>query len=153
MKKITLFLFASLLSFSAFSQDKIVFSYDNAGNQIVKLRQVCLNCTKAAPLTDPVAKTADLKQEELLKFFPEDVISYYPNPVKEQLFLKWELINNNKVTEIQLFNLSGVLLKTISKLETTSSQTLQFLDYPTGAYLLILMYADGEQKTIKIIKE
>jgi hypothetical protein len=150
MKKGVLLLLFVLPIF-AFSQDKILFAYDNAGNQVS--RTLCINCLSAGKTTEAITKIEDLKEEDLQKFFPEDVISYYPNPVKEQLFLKWELINQNKVSEIQLHSLNGQLLKTISKLENTNTQTMQFQTYPNGVYLLLLLYTDGKQESIKIIKE
>ena len=47
------------------------------------------------------------KEEDLLKFSPEDVISYYPNPVREELYLKWELVNENKVSSIEVFSINS----------------------------------------------
>lgn len=151
MKKIVFFFLLSL-PILGFSQSKILFQYDNAGNQIV--RSLCINCPSTTGKTaGAIAKTEEINQENLQKFFPEDVISYYPNPVKEQLFLKWELTNENKVTEMQLHSLNGQLLKTISKLENENTQTIQFQSYPSGTYFLLLVYTSGEQKSIKIIKE
>jgi hypothetical protein len=152
MKKlITLFLF--LFSLTIYSQQqKILFQYDKAGNQIV--RSLCINCPSTTGKTnEAIVKAEEIKEEDLQKFSPEDVISYYPNPVKELLFLKWELTNDNKVTEIQLHSLNGQLLKTISKLESVDTQTIHFQSYPSGVYFLLLVYTDGEQKSIKIIKE
>ena len=96
MKKLTTLL---LFGFCAFSnaQQKINFSYDSAGNQIV--RSLCISgCNPAGKSVDEVKEVQALTDEDLLKFSKQDVISYYPNPVKEQLYLKWELINDNKVS-------------------------------------------------------
>ncbi|TGD59903.1 T9SS type A sorting domain-containing protein [Flavobacterium humi] len=132
-----------------FSQ-KLSFDYDAAGNQI--LRQLCTNC-HSKNSNGPSKEIADIKEEDLQKFYPEDVISYYPNPVKEQLYLKWELINNNKMNTIQLYALSGQLLKLYDKLENTDNYTMSFQNLPQGLYTLLLSYTNGEQKSIKIIKE
>lgn len=148
MKKI---LILSILLVSLISNaQKISFSYDEAGNQTQ--RWLCSNCPSKTSNETP-KEVADLKQEDLQKFFPTDVISYYPNPVKEQLYLKWELTNDNKVTSIQLYSLGGQLLKETSKLEGTDNQTMSFQNYPQGIYTLLLVYTNGEQKSIKIIKE
>jgi hypothetical protein len=132
------------------AQQKITFDYDAAGNQIK--RSWCPNCPAKTSGETP-KDIADIKQEDLQKFFPTDVISYYPNPVKEQLYLKWELINDNKVTSIQLYSLSGQLVKSYTKLENTDNQTMTFGVYPNGIYTLLLLYTNGEEKSIKIIKE
>ena len=139
-----------LLSLMSNSQQKISFAYDDAGNQIQRL--MCLGCA-AKNFGETPKEVADIKQEDLQKFFPTDVISYYPNPVKEQLYLKWELINDNKVTSIQLYSLSGQLVKSYTKLENNDNHTMTFGSYPNGIYTLLLLYANGEEKSIKIIKE
>ncbi|WP_394759637.1 T9SS type A sorting domain-containing protein [Flavobacterium sp.] len=149
MKKLLTLAFL-LLSLMSNAQQKISFAYDDAGNQIQRL--MCLGCPAKNSGESP-KEVADLKQEDLQKFFPTDVISYYPNPVKEQLYLKWELINDNKVTSIQLYSLSGQLVKSYNKLENTDNQTMTFGVYPNGIYTLLLLYANGEEKSIKIIKE
>jgi len=53
---------------------KISFDYDSAGNQI--LRQWCTNCHDKNS-GETLKEIADLKQEDLQKFYPEDVISYF----------------------------------------------------------------------------
>lgn len=143
-------LFTSLLTTA---QNKVLFEYDNAGNQIK--RSLCINCpsSSAKNANEAGKEISNLTENDLIKSFPEDVISYYPNPVKEQLYVKWELVNDNKVTEIQLYSLSGQLLKTFSKTQNTNNQTISFQEFPQGIYTLLLMYNVGEPKSIKIIKQ
>ncbi|MDP5202035.1 T9SS type A sorting domain-containing protein [Flavobacterium sp. DG2-3] len=151
MKKlITLLLFG----FCAFSnaQQKITFSYDSAGNQIV--RNLCLSgCNPTGKSTEEVKEIEAVTDEDLLKFSKEDVISYYPNPVKEQLYIKWELINDNKVSSITVYGISGQVLQNFSRTENADSQIISFGEYSRGVYLVVLNYKDGDQKTIKIIKQ
>lgn len=153
MKNYILVLFLGL-SFFAKAQDKITFDYDAAGNQIV--RELCLSCTKAGYKTkatkEVTEEVAALQEEDLQKFSPEDAISYYPNPVKEELYLKWELVEGKTVTSIYLYALNGQVLKTYNNLEKANALNIPFFNYPTGAYLVVLVYNDGEQKTIKIVK-
>ncbi|WP_310555737.1 T9SS type A sorting domain-containing protein [Flavobacterium sp.] len=150
-KYILLLVLAS--GFTVNGQNKIVFEYDTAGNQVK--RYLCVSCPSGVGriASETPKEITDLKPEDLQKFFPEDVISYYPNPVKEELYLKWELKNENKVSEIQVYSLSGQLIKTHSKLENKSDFVMPFGQYPSGIYNLILLYASGDQKAIKIIKE
>lgn len=142
-----------LLGFSLFAsgQDRITFSYDNAGNQTQRL--LCINCTTSKISGTIPKEITALKEEDLLNFFPEDVISYYPNPVKEELYLKWQLIEDNLVTSIQVYGLSGQLLKSYSGLEKNNAQNIPFQAYPSGVYAVVLFYSNGEQKSIKIIKQ
>jgi len=151
MKKLIALL---LLGFCAFvnAQQKINFSYDSAGNQIV--RSLCLSgCSPTGKSTEEAKEMEAVADYDLLKFAKEDVISYYPNPVKEQLYLKWELINDNKVSSITVYGMSGQVLQNFSRTESTDNQVISFGDYPRGVYLVVFNYRDGDQKTIKIIKQ
>lgn len=132
------------------AQDRITFSYDGAGNQIQRL--LCFGCAAKTDNTK-TKEISELKEEDLQKFSPEDVISYYPNPVKEELYLQWELVNNNVVTSIQVYGLNGQLVSSHTQLEKKNTQNISFQSYPTGVYAVILYYKNGEQKTIKIIKK
>jgi hypothetical protein len=147
MKKFILGL-VILTTYATSAQNKIVFAYDAAGNQVK--RELCISCP--ATTGKSIQEIEALKPEDLQQFFPEDVISFYPNPVKEQLYLQWELKDNNKVTSIQLYSLQGQLVKSFSKLDNTSNTIIDFMAYPQGIYNLVLVYANGEDKTIKIIK-
>jgi len=148
MKKLLTFLIFVIYSFSH-GQDKVTFSYDPSGNQIN--RTLCLNCTTSKPAK--ANEIEDITDEDLLKFSSEDVISYYPNPVKEELFLKWELINDNRVTSIQITGINGQVLKTYHNTDNLNSQNIPFQSYPSGVYIVSLTYRHGEPKTLKIIKK
>lgn len=144
-----LFLGFSLIA-KAQAPNKITFDYDNAGNQTI--RKLCLSCTDANYKTKGVKEIAALKEDDLQKFSPEDVISYYPNPVKEELYLKWELVEGKTVGTIYLYALNGQVLKTYNNLDKANNLNIPFFNYPVGTYLVVLAYSDGEQKTIKIVK-
>ncbi len=131
--------------------DRITFSYDDAGNQIQ--RKLCINCTTSKMSNESIKEITALEEGDLLKFSEQDIISYYPNPVKEELYLKWELVNNNTVTSIQVYGLNGQLVSSHTQLEKKNTQNISFQKYPTGVYAVILYYKNGEQKSIKIIKK
>ncbi|KIA99727.1 hypothetical protein OA88_19470 [Flavobacterium sp. JRM] len=146
-----LLLFISLITcFVCSSQTKITFNYDAAGNQI--LRELCLTCTSKNIKEIPKEIEA-IAEEDLQKFSAEDVISYYPNPVREELYLKWELKDDNRVSSIVVYGLNGQILNTYHKTEKVNTQNISFQSYPTGVYVIALIYTSGDQKTIKIIKQ
>ena len=149
MKKYLLFLF---LGFSVFSraQDKINFDYDAAGNQIK--RELCLQCTDPNNKPGAIKEIADLQEEDLQKFSSEDVISYYPNPVKEELYIKWEFLEGKAASSVYLYNLNGKVLKIYNHLEAANTLNIPFYNYPNATYLVVLVYNDGEEKSIKIVK-
>lgn len=141
------FLLVSLLSNA---QQKLSFDYDQAGNQTQ--RKWCTSCHDKNSTEIPKEIT-DIKPEDLKEFFPGDQISYYPNPVKERLYLKWKLINGNKVSSIQLYSLNGQLIMSYTNLENKDDHVMDFQKYPRGIYTLVLHYTNGDEKSIKIIKE
>ena len=147
MKKLFLMLLFILTTTMWSQQNKIKFYYDAAGNQIT--RSWCTQCR----LSETVLNKEDLKVTDLLKFQPEDTFSYYPNPVKEELYLKWELKDENKIKQINVITSNGTQLKSFSDIENTDNFSISFQEYPTGLYFLELIYVTGEPKTIKIIKQ
>ncbi len=152
MKKLLLFLFFFALTITSSAQtgQRIKFEYDAAGNQT--RRFICLNCL--ARIADSAPKEiVALKEEDLLKFSPNDVISYYPNPVREELYLKWELINENKVSSIDVFSINGQRINSYANLEKENAKNIPFQEYPQNTYLVVLNYTSGEQKSITILKQ
>ncbi len=145
LKLLSLFMLVSLFT----QAQKIRFEYDSAGNQIQ--RKWCPSCL-SRNAQETYKEVSNLEETDMQKFFPEDVISYYPNPVKEELFLKWKLIDENKVSSIDVIALNGQLLRTIKENLTQNSLNISFQEYPTGVYFLSLNYTNGDQKNIKIIK-
>lgn len=147
-----IFIFMSLIfSTLVLAQDRISFSYDAAGNQIV--RSLCINC-QTAKHSNEIKEVEALKQDDLLKFSSEDSFSYYPNPVKEELYLYWETKDDNALNNIKIYNINGQILQNIdaSKLKN-NAQSISFALYPAGIYLASITYKNGDQKTIKIIKQ
>ncbi|WP_099711343.1 T9SS type A sorting domain-containing protein [Flavobacterium sp. 9] len=142
-----------MLGFSILTkaQTKIGFEYDTAGNQI--RRFLCVNCLPSTGKTADVKEIDSLQEKDLQKFFSEDVISYYPNPVKEELYLKWQLSDDNVMSSIEVINMNGQILKRMSNLEQLTTQNLAFGAYSSGIYLIVLNYSNGKQKTIKIMKQ
>ncbi|MBP6754920.1 MAG: T9SS type A sorting domain-containing protein [Bacteroidia bacterium] len=142
---IILFIFYSNLN----AQQKIHFDYDTAGNQIT--REFCLTCL--AKTSNPAKSISDLDEKDLQKFHFDDNFSFYPNPVKEELFLKWDNSSEIKLQTIKLYSLNGSLLKSFENQMTLNNNNILFKEYPNGIYIIELMYDNGEAKTIKIIKQ
>ena len=132
------------------SQDKILFTYDTAGNQIQ--RELCISCPSTTGKQFVSKEIADLVEDDLQKLTPDDIISYYPNPVKEELYLKWEFFSEKTVASVYLYDIKGSALQTYNNLEKKNAINIPFYSYPKGTYLVVLMYNGGEQKTIKIVK-
>lgn len=131
------------------AQQKINFTYDSAGNQINRV--LCINCS--AKQVKEIKEIDAVVEEDLEKFSEEDVISYYPNPVKEELYLTWKITDDNYLTSIKVISITGQVLRTYQSSDKDNTLNIQFQSYPTGIYFVSLNYKSGEQKTIKIIKQ
>lgn len=147
--KVILPFFSFLFCYALHAQAKLTFTYDAAGNQIT--RTLCVNCTSKA--VKEVKEIEAITQDDLLQFSEKDFISYYPNPVREELYLQWQLINENYVTAIHLYSITGQVLRTYQQNQQDVSLTIPFQAYPSGIYLVLLSYKDGGEKSIKIIKQ
>jgi hypothetical protein len=151
MRKEALFLLL-LISSICFSQaNKIVFTYDLAGNQ--SKRSLCLNCPSTTGKNAVPKEIAELSEEDMVKMSERDVFSFYPNPVKEELYIKWENTGKQHIENIQVFSINGQLLAAYENISKTYSQNISFQSYPTGVYVILLYYSNGEQNSIKIIKQ
>ncbi len=151
MKKLLfLLLFYSIMTNA--QVHRVLFYYDNAGNQIQ--RSLCLGCSQSRTSdNNEIKDITELEDEDLLKFSEKDVISYYPNPVSDELYLKWELINEDLVSTIDVYSNSGQLVKSYKNLEKDNNKTISFRGYPESTYIVLLNYKSGEQKSITIIKK
>lgn len=128
-----------LVCFQGFSQGALTFSYDDAGNQIDR--------------SIVFYRMAKPDKEVFKSFDKSDNFTYYPNPVNEILILKWENTSEKKINTLNVYSINGNLLKTYQNLNALSSHELQFSEYAQGVYIVSLGYTNGEEKTIKIVKE
>ena len=139
-----LILFTLLFFSFGFSQQqdnqRFLFTYDSAGNQITSIRTVNINTSNRAG-----------ENHVYDKFFSHDNFSYYPNPTKEMLFLKWENINDMPI-KLSLFDLNGKLIRNLEILQSEMEMTISFADLPVGAYIIEMRYENSESKSIKILK-
>jgi myo-inositol-hexaphosphate 3-phosphohydrolase len=96
---------------------------------------------------------SSLENDDLLKFYKDDEISYYPNPVKEELYLNWKLTDEKSVTSLQVVDMRGDILNSYDLPKKMNNQNLSFQYYPSGVYIVLVNYSDGVIKKIKIIKQ
>ncbi|MEO5990027.1 MAG: T9SS type A sorting domain-containing protein, partial [Ferruginibacter sp.] len=82
-----------------------------------------------------------------------DLISYFPNPVKDNLYLKWSLTDNKKISFVSLHSFSGQVINTYRNLSDKQEIMINFYGLSQGTYALVLQYSNGTQKSIKIIKQ
>lgn len=143
MKNKFLLLLFLLFGFSSFGQITR-FKYDVAGNQTAVYVEIFL----VSPNKMVFSTTTTLQNNPIYRD-----VKYYPNPVKSELYMEWQIIDNNSLSSIIVFNVEGVLLKNYKELNKINSYTLSFQEYPQGTYFVEFIYGNGEQKTFKIIKQ
>lgn len=129
--------------------DHILFEYDTAGNQI---KRYTIDINPGRISNQVVKDIENLKSEDLITSDIYNDISYYPNPVKETLYVKWNNKLDEYVTSVSLFSISGQSVKNFTNLKNIETLNVSFDSLPQGLYTLSFEYSSGKQKTLKIIK-
>lgn len=139
-----LLIFLTGISFAQ-NANRIQFNYDANGNQTQRV--VCFQCIAKA--TNQFKTKETVTEKDML---PMEEFTYYPNPVLDELYLKWKTAETNQIETIEVYSINGQLLKTYPNLKNDLSATIAFQNYPSGMYVLNLVYTNGEKKDIKITK-
>lgn len=134
--KLLLLLPAFFLSAKA---DKVLFSYDNAGNRVK--REIVIE-KKSAPSNDGADCFSDMLSEKEIKI--------YPNPTEGLLNVEINGYYDSDECHISVYNMSGQQIHTI---DVTSPVTeVDITTQSKGMYLLLIII-NGEESTWKIIKK
>ena len=138
MKNILLLLFLVCLIplYAQQEHPPLYLEYDTAGNQIVS-DLVCINCPEV-----------EIAEKYLL-----DEVRYYPNPVQQQLILSWKPTDDDRVSAVRVYSLSGKALNTYDVLNQDTTLSLPFGRLPSGMYLVEVVSSNGQKKTLKILKQ
>ncbi len=147
IKKI-LIVFSLFCIGNLYSQSKIMFNYDPAGNQVLRSYIYISGRTNQTYKDEKSVTTADYKKTDA---YAE--VLYYPNPVKEELYVQWQNLPTQTLTHVVLIDSNGRTLWQKQNLENQTQSTVPFSGLPAGLYLLQLNYTTGEPKVLKIIKE
>lgn len=127
------------------------FTYDLAGNQTN--REYVYIASGVWRQSNPAATKEVVTEEKLIESDIYSDILYYPNPVVSELFLKWKNNDADFVDRIELYSLSGQLVKSMSNIKNSEETTIDFQSLPSGYYNLLLIYNSGQAKDLKIIKK
>lgn len=123
------------------------FSYDTAGNQITR----ALICKECIGVVEPGVNR--IARPDTIPLKPKEQLQYHPNPVIDELYLKWSSVNNKLLVSIALYSINGQHIRAFSNLERQSGFKIPFSGYPSGIYSLIFNYTNGEQQVLTIIKK
>ena len=152
MKKILPLLM--LIGFSSYSQTpkRIKFSYDPAtGTQTQRF--ICL-CPIAKVANDSIFKDLEnISEEDLINDTENEFVKYYPNPVLEELYIRWTNTKNSYLIAIDLYSLNGQLIRHHTNLQNQETSRVTFYNLPDGYYNVILVYSNNDRKTLKVVKQ
>ncbi len=149
MKVKLLLLFSCISIALSYSQDKLTFTYDAAGNQILR-DKVCIDCPPPlAPQFSRAGVDADLSENGL----STKPFVVYPNPTTHLLFVEWLNTDGSVVEELNLFTLDGKHLLNLKPKSDMRQVNIDFSKYPSGVYLLITNFNSGKRESFKIIKK
>jgi hypothetical protein len=128
----------------------IAFDYDGAGNQ--KKRSMIYLAARHHQRHHLIPSSTVVDEKQLVASEEYSDISYYPNPLESQLYLKWTDEKEKDMETIELYDITGKLMHIYPNQNDKSDATIDFEQYPQGIYELKLLYAGGEVKTLKIVK-
>ena len=150
MKKLLL-VSAFLYNFTAFAQEeRLQLQYDAAGNQIVS-RLVCINCPEDPGVGGgeaPVDNTPIILSEKTL-----NQLTYFPNPVSQELTLLWKNNPHRRITSVSVYTLGGKCVHYASPLNLQESLILPFSALASGVYEVVALTSDGKTEAFKILKK
>jgi len=141
---------------------KLIFAYDNSGNQ--KQRFYCIDAGCSIP-TPPAGKQSNddmivarqEKEDDILInedgiLSNENQFSVYPNPTKDAVHIQVSNELRTKINSINIYNVNSVLVQSIVfNQEEKLNFSLQ--GQPTGVYFVHLHIDGGDSITKKIIKQ
>ena len=149
-----LLLLSGYCCYSQSDYGNVEFRYDIAGNQI-KRQLICVNCDTPLRMANPGPVTAmdSVTDQDLTKSLEYKNVSYYPNPVLEQLYVKWNNDQNLYVNAIEVYSMAGQIVVSKENLKDQDHSIVEFQKMAQGIYNVILVYSNGERKDLKVIKK
>lgn len=120
------------------SQNKLNYTYDNAGNRIERVIPLSV---KAISEVQPVVFEEEIAQR---------IVKIYPNPTKGQLAVEISDTEKLKSGKLFIYNMKGQLI--LNKKIVSTRSDLDISSKSNGVYILYIDL-DGERSSWKIIKE
>lgn len=145
---VLILLMISLLSNKTFGQ-KLSFSYDASGNQIER-RWVCINCRPAQELIIDSTSKLTVTGQNIQPI--QKSLKVFPNPATEQVNVAWQLPAKVYVKEIVIYDISGKKIYSGTHSPDQKDAQIALQSLPSGSYLLVVLYSNGTNESVKLIK-
>lgn len=139
MRKTLVMLLIAAVPLIAFSQSKLHYSYDNAGNRVK--REIVVKTKSLPDSSDPEYYSDMLSDKD---------IRIYPNPTDGHLKIEVAGWDNSDQGSLQLYNAVGQLI--LNQRMGSSFTELDISSRPNGLYILHISL-NGKETSWKIIKK
>lgn len=138
------FLVLFLLNFNSIRADRIVYSYDNSGNRILRQKEIVY---RTRSVVDGESEDPEEYSDTLSVY---NKVTVYPNPTEG--LLKIDITGMERVgrSSLSAYSQSGQLLMNVSPL--SDSNEIDLTGYPSAVYYFIIVL-DDKTSTWKIIKK
>jgi hypothetical protein len=134
----------SIIASNAFSQQRINYTYDAAGNRLSGLSSQLRMATVSG--TEEETERQEVYSDQI----DQSTIRVYPNPTKGILKVEITQTSEDNPIHIQLYDLSGRIL--ISQPNASTFTELNISDQLAGIYIL-KVFSDNKDRLWIIIKE
>lgn len=151
MKKNILLIALSSITYFAYAQPSVEYTYDPAGNRIqrniIVVGGMALHNGDGEQAAQQVAEMLPIEDEG------DILINFYPNPTQADVDITIDYQNvPQQVVTMSLYDASGKLLESKQVSDTRHQISLQ--KYPTGIYYLRMSSAENKtMKEVKILRE
>ncbi len=144
---------------------KLLFAYDNAGNQKQRFYCAVADCSvpnppagRVAPEDVVASKETETEAIEEVKLEEDSSIlkkdfTLYPNPTNGKVTIQLSGKDYNLTKSISIYSTNGSLVQKININNPTSQMELDISDKPTGVYFIHMHFSNGTVTTEQIIKE
>jgi len=126
-----------LSSSLCFSQKKLVFEYDAAGNQTLR-NLVNVGTSSVVDMTTVLSD--------------EPTLQIYPNPVSTDLNISWDKAGSDYVTQIEIHAYNTFGVENVKFLAVGNRIVLDMSQRPAGVYYLKIHLKEGKIINRSIIK-
>lgn len=132
---------------------KLLFAYDNAGNQKQRFYCEYLGCTVPNPPAGRMGTPNSEVIEETEITNIEDTINLYPNPTKDFVNIKLKPDTSQEITSVKVYNVNASLIQDL-KISNKDNLIINLSDKPSGVYFVHIHFKGSTNGiTKKIIKE
>ena len=140
--KVSCLLFFSLFFLFSFSQSgKLIFEYDESGNQKVRKYE-----------KEVKNMYTGLATQSFTELTPQNETFIYPNPVTTKLTIRWNSEISGLITKIEMVSYNGTYVENVRFTASEGKSLLDMTYRLPGVYYVKIYLSDGRVISHSIIK-